>query len=155
TARKKGLDLEQVLVDELNIDLGRLGAALSKFFGVPYQPYKADRVKPIDLLKNLKREYVESTQWLPIEDDKNGLLVLCLDPERIKGSRIVNHVFPRHKLRYAVTTHQEFRDTLNLFYGAESDIGNIGELLEGLGGEEEGEEFPGASDDLSAAADNE
>src|SRR5881394_3154609 len=53
-ARKKAIDIEQVLVDEFQVKIPAIGAALSKFFGVPYEAYKSDRVKPsADLLKNL------------------------------------------------------------------------------------------------------
>src|SRR5438046_9039951 len=51
-------------------------SALAKFFGVPYEPFKPDRIKPMDLLKNLKRDYVESNQWVPIEEAKEGLVIL-------------------------------------------------------------------------------
>ena len=128
---------------------------VSKFFAVPYEPFKPDRIKPMDLLKNLKREYVEANQWLPIDDAKEGLVVLCLDPERIRTSRIAANVFPKARIVYKVTTRKEFKDTVNQFYGAESvDTGDIGDLLSGL----EDETFEGegtGSDDVSAAADNE
>src|SRR5947208_8011494 len=67
-ARKKALDIEQVLTDEFQVKLPAIGGALAKFFGVPYEPYKSDRVKPPELLKNLKREYVEANAWLPIDE---------------------------------------------------------------------------------------
>ncbi len=63
-ARKKAIDIEAVLTDEFQVKLPAIGAALSKFFGVPYEAFKQDRVKPMDLLKNLKREYVEGNLWL-------------------------------------------------------------------------------------------
>lgn len=153
SARKKGVDLEDVLIDEFNVPLAKMGAALARFFGVGYEQHRSDRVKPMDLLHNLKREYVEANQWVPIDENKDELRVLCLDPERIKGSRVVNQVFHRHKIRYVVTTQREFRDTLDLFYGAETEIGDIGDLLEGLA-DDETEEVAG-HEDLSAAADNE
>ena len=155
SARKKAVDIETVLVEEFQVKLPGIGQGLAKFFGVPYEPYKADRIKPMDLLKNLKREYVESSQWVPIEDSKEGLVVLCLDPERIKGSRIVNNVFPKHKIVYRVTTVKEFTETLNQFYGAETvDTGDIGDLLQGLE-DDTAEEGASTGDDLSQAADNE
>jgi type II secretory ATPase GspE/PulE/Tfp pilus assembly ATPase PilB-like protein len=154
-ARKKAVDVEQVLAEEFQVKVPAIGAALSKFFGVPYEPYRTDRVKPMDLLKNLKREYVESNQWLPIDDSKEGLVVLCLDPERIRSSRIASNVFPKARILYKVTTQKEFRETINLFYGAESmDTGNIDELLSGMEDESEAPEV-GAADEVSAAADNE
>jgi type II secretory ATPase GspE/PulE/Tfp pilus assembly ATPase PilB-like protein len=154
-ARKKAVDVEQVLVDEFQVKIPAIGAALSKFFGVPYEPFKPERVKPMDLLKNLKREYVEGNHWLPIDDSREGLTVLCLDPERIRSSRIASNVFPKARLIYKVTTQKEFRETINLFYGAEAlDSGNIDELLSGL--EDDAEvSLDGAADEVSAAADNE
>ena len=154
SARRKGLDIEDVLQSEFQVKLAAIGAALSKFFGVPYEPYKGDRIKPMDLLKNLKRDYVEANQWLPIEETKEGVVILTMDPEQVKSSRIVNNVFPKSKLVFRVTTIGEFKQSIDQFYGAAADYGSVGDLLSGL---DEGEE--GAtdltSDDLSAAADNE
>src|SRR5256714_2681300 len=136
-ARKKALDIEQVLTEEFQVKIPSIGQALSKFFGVPYEPFKADRVKPADLLRNLKREYAEGNLWVPIDDTKDGLVVMCLDPERIRSSRIASNVFPKARLVYRVTTHKEFRETLNQFYGAEAavaDLGNVQDLLSGMEG---------------------
>jgi type II secretory ATPase GspE/PulE/Tfp pilus assembly ATPase PilB-like protein len=156
-ARKKAIDIEAVLTDEFQVKIPAIGAALAKFFGVPYEPFKAERVKPMDLLKNLKREYVESNQWLPIDEAKEGLTVLCLDPERIKSSRIASNVFPKSKLIYKVTTQKEFKDSVNQFYGQEAaDSGDVGDMLASLGDDEmEGALEGSATDDVSAAADNE
>ena len=155
SARKKAVDVETVLTDEFQVKIPAIGAALAKFFGVPYEPFKPDRMKPMELLKNLKREYVESNQWVPIEDSKEGLVILCPDPERVKSSRIVQNVFPKARLAYRVTTVKEFKDTLNHFYGAEAvDTGDIGDMLSDLEHEQVLEEG-GSSDDVSAAADNE
>jgi type II secretory ATPase GspE/PulE/Tfp pilus assembly ATPase PilB-like protein len=156
-ARKKSVDVEQVLTEEFQVKIPAIGAALSKFFSVPYEPFKPDRVKPMDLLKNLKREYVESNQWLPIDDAREGLVVMCLDPERIRSSRIAANVFPKARIVYRVTTLKEFRETLNHFYGAgagAADSGNIDDLLSDLH-EDPADAAEGAGDEVSAAADNE
>jgi type II secretory ATPase GspE/PulE/Tfp pilus assembly ATPase PilB-like protein len=158
-ARKKALDIEQVLTDEFQVKLPAIGGALSKFFGVPYEPFKSDRIKPAELLKNLKREYVEANLWVPIDDTKEGLVVLCLDPERIRSSRIASNVFPKARIVYRVTTHKDWKETLNQFYGQETvgmDTTNVEDLLSGLEGEE-GEVAleAGSADEVSAAADNE
>src|SRR3989339_591103 len=123
TARRKGVDIEEVLIDEFQVSIPALGKALSSFFGVPYEPYKADRIKPADLLKNLKREYVESTHWVPVEETQEGLAILTTDPERTQASRVVNNIFPKHRLVYRVCSQREFKQTLGSFYGGgASDI---------------------------------
>ncbi len=151
-ARRKGIDLEDVLVKEFQVGTAAIGNALSRFFGVPYEAFRPERIKPSDLLKNLKRDYVESNQWVPIEAGAEGVTVIALDPERVKGSRIVENIFPRSRIAYRVTTTGDFLRTLEQFYGALSDMGSVGDMLSGLDDDEPGE---GGSDDLSAAADNE
>jgi type II secretory ATPase GspE/PulE/Tfp pilus assembly ATPase PilB-like protein len=163
TARRKGIDIEEVLIDEFQVSAAALGNALSSFFGVAYEPYKADRIKPADLLKNLKREYVESSHWIPVEETQEGLVILTTDPERIQASRVVNNIFPKNRLVYKVCSQREFKQTLDLFYGGgasdatggfAADESSMDDLLTSLGGDEE--EGAGVSqEDVSAAADNE
>src|SRR5918999_646425 len=158
-ARKKAIDVDQVLTDEFQVKIPAIGAAVSKFFGVPYEPFRSDRVKPADLLKNLKREYVEANQWIPIDENKDGLVVLCLDPERIRSSRIASNVFPKARIVYKVTTQRDFKETVNQFYGSEgvgsADLVNVEDLL-GAMGDDPTELLEGAAaDEASAAADNE
>src|SRR5690349_13705468 len=82
SARRKNLDLETVLTDEFKVTTQALGDALSAYFGVPYEPYKADRIKPPDLLKNMSKEFCQTNQWIPLEDAKEGITVLAMDPEK-------------------------------------------------------------------------
>ncbi|MGH8750949.1 MAG: ATPase, T2SS/T4P/T4SS family [Burkholderiales bacterium] len=155
SARRKNIDIEDVLIDEFQVKIPALGQSLSKFFQVPYEPFKADRVKPADLLKNMKRDFAQNSQWVPIEETPQGLVILTIDPERVKGSRVANNVFPKHKLVYKVCTHREFISSLDLFYGAGGmDPTSIGDMLSSL--DEEGEVLEGGGvDEASAAADNE
>ena len=167
TARRKGVDVEDVLLDEFQVKPDALGKALSNFFGVPYEPHKGDRIKPTELLRNLKREYVESSHWIPIDDSPEGVVILTTDPERIQASRVVNNIFPKNRLIYKVCTLREFRATLDLFYGGGSggvgDItgsfsdmeGSVDDLLTSLGGDEDEEMSSLNQDDVSEAADNE
>jgi type II secretory ATPase GspE/PulE/Tfp pilus assembly ATPase PilB-like protein len=164
TARRKGIDIEEVLISEFQVSPAALGKALSTFFGVPYEPYKADRIKPTELLKNLKREYVQSSSWIPIDESQEGLVILTTDPDQIHASRVVNNIFPKYRLLYKVCSQHEFKQTLDLFYGGSGtsdgsgplagDESSMDDLLTSLGGDEE--ESAGISqEDVSAAADNE
>ncbi|NBQ67839.1 MAG: GspE/PulE family protein [Nitrosomonadaceae bacterium] len=157
SARKKGCDLEDVLVDEFRMSLPLIGKALASFFQVKYEPFRADRIKPADLLKNLKKDYVESNALLPIDETKDGLVILTLDPERVKSQRIANAIFPKHKIIYTVTTQREFNATVEQFFGGSQDeigTGDINEMLTNLGTEDI-EETSGEIEESSAATDNE
>ena len=156
SARRKGDSLEEVLIDEFQVKLPSLGKALALFFGVEYEPFKAERIKPTDLLRNLKRDYLANNHWVPIDDTKEGLVVLTTDPEKTKSSRIVNNIFSKHKIVYRVCATREFLATLNLFYGtsslSEEESGNIDDMLLSL---EDEETMIGVAEEVSAAADNE
>ncbi len=118
SARRKGVEVEEILQVDFQVERREIGRALSTYFDVPYEPFKADRPKPLDLLKQIKREYAQAAAWLPIEDANEGLVVLTTDPERIKSSRVVANIFPRAaKVTYRVTTVDEFERTLDQFFG--------------------------------------
>jgi len=154
SARRKNEDIEEILIKEFQVKTAAIGQALSKHFGVPYEAHKADRVKPVDLLKNLKREFVEQNMWVPIEEGKEGMVILAIDPEHVRNARVINNVFPKAKLSYRVTTNRDFRQTIEQFYGAEGDLTSVGDLLSGMDdGDDEGSDLSEA--DLSAAAENE
>jgi hypothetical protein len=154
SARRKNLDLETVLIDEFQVKTPALGDALASYFGVPYEPFRQDRIRPPDLLRNISREFSETNMWLPLEDSKDGIVVLALDPEKTRASRMVNNVFPRSKIVYKVTTGREFASTLDqLFGGALQDTGNISDLLSDL--DEDTDVEVGGEDIASAASDNE
>ena len=164
TARRKGIDIEEVLIDEFQVSIPALGKALSSFFGVPYEAYRGDHIKPAELLKNLRREYVESSHWIPIVETQEGLMILTTDPERIQASRVVNNIFPKNRLIYQVCSQREFKQFLDLFYGGggvsdgggvlAGDESSMDDLLSAMGGEDE-ESGAVSQEDVSAAADNE
>ena len=156
-ARRKNKNVEEILTDEFQVKPEAIGAALAKFFGVEYERFKSDRIKPPDLLKNIKREYAEGNHWVPVEDSKAGIVVMSTDPERVRTSRMVENVFPRSKVVYKVTTERDFKMTLDHFFGADTGVGSMGSESIGdlLGGLETDEDMEVGADDVSAAADNE
>jgi type II secretory ATPase GspE/PulE/Tfp pilus assembly ATPase PilB-like protein len=160
SARRKNLDIETVLIDEFQVKVTAIGEALGAYFGVPYEPFKSDRVKPVDLLKNMSREFIESSMWVPVDDTAEGIIVLTVDPEKIRGSKIVNNVYPKNKIVYKVCCAREFLSTLDGFFGAAGvstsgaadDNTDIGDLLSGM---EDDESVESTEDVVSAASDNE
>ena len=165
TARRRALNLEDVLFDEFQVPVAAMGKSLSDFFGVPYLPFRSDRLKPAELLRNLKREFLQSSHWIPIEETLNGLIILTTDPERIQSSRVVQAIFPKQKLIYTVCSQREFEQTLSQFFGGGNAVSAAGtgmaieetsmdDLLSSLGSDDE-EEGGNGQVDVNAAADNE
>lgn len=151
-AREENGSVEDELVRQFGLSYADLGGAASRFYGVPYEPFRPDRIKQVDLLKNLKREFVQQSHWLPLEETTEGIVILAIDPEHIRSSHVAQNVFPKSRLSLRVTTHKEFEDTVNQFFEPSLDMSSVSDLLSGMS--EEDADGSGA-DDVSAAADNE
>lgn len=128
-ARRKKTDIELVLADEFQVTDTALGRALSKFYGLPHEPFRKDRLKPVNLLRKLKRSFVESQAWIPLEEDDSELVVMTTDPEHVISSRIVNHVFTKGKIDYRVCTNREFLATVEQFYGVDSTPASVDTII--------------------------
>ena len=154
-ARTEGRAVEHVLMANYKVRPAQIGPSLAKFFGVPYEPFNNGRIRSEMLHGALKREFVTAQGWLPLEESPEGMVIMCVDPEAVRGSRVVPQVFPRiAKFAYRVTTQTEFEETLAQIFGAGVEGGTIDELLADMDG---GALDDGSNDDSleSAAADNE
>src|SRR6185369_11485302 len=86
TARRKNKNVEDILIDEFQVKPAAIGAALAKFFSVEYEPFKPDRIRPPDLLKNIKRDYAEGNHWIPVDEGPKGITIMSTDPERVRST---------------------------------------------------------------------
>jgi len=144
-----------MLMAQFQIRPAQIGPSLAKFFGVPYEPFNSGRIRSEMLHGPLKRDFLVEQGWIPLEESPEGLVVMCVDPEAVRGSRIVPQVFPRQsKFAYKVTTQTEFEETLSQLYGAGAEGGTIDELLADLSAPIDDEGGDDSSLE-SAAADNE
>jgi type II secretory ATPase GspE/PulE/Tfp pilus assembly ATPase PilB-like protein len=128
-ARRKNSSLEQVLTEEFQVADSALGLSLSKFSGLPYEPFRPERVKPAALLRKLKRRFVESQAWVPIEEDDDGMVVITTNPEHVISSHIVNQVFPKKKVAYRVCGNREFAATVEQFFGEEGGPASVDTII--------------------------
>ncbi|MEY4883494.1 MAG: hypothetical protein RIS34_1348 [Pseudomonadota bacterium] len=154
-ARDASQSVEHVLMAQYKVRPAQIGPSLAKFFGVSYEPFNAGRIRSEMLHGTLKREFIVEQGWLPLEESPEGMVIMCVDPEAVRGARVVPQVFPRiNKFAYRVTTQTEFQETLAQIFGAGVEGGSIDELLADMDGAPMDD---GSNDDSleSAAADNE
>ncbi|MEQ1535822.1 MAG: GspE/PulE family protein [Burkholderiaceae bacterium] len=147
--------IEQLMIDEHQVTPAQIGQALALFFGVAYEPYSKARFNTEKLHGALKRDFLSEQGWIPLEESFEGLLVMCINPENVRSTYVVQHMFPREtKFKYVVTSQSEFSQTLDLIFGNADGDGNIDHLLANLSRpmQEEGEEEDYLA---SSTADNE
>jgi type II secretory ATPase GspE/PulE/Tfp pilus assembly ATPase PilB-like protein len=156
-ARERDADIEEVLLADFHLKPAQLGQALTDYAGVPYEPFRADRVKPIELLRNLKQQFALEHGWLPLEDGPDGLVLMALDPERVAATHIAAQVFGRARIAWRVTTRHDLRLTVAQFFGGPvADDTSVGELLSHLDEDRDADEdADGGGAEVSAAVENE
>jgi len=153
-ARDEGVHIEHVLVSELHVTLAQLGRSLAHFFGVPYVGFDGKRMRSEALHGKLKPEFVGECQWLPLEEGPEGLLIMAVDPEDARNSKLVPQVFPQFsRLTFAVTTAGEFAQTATHLLGAGPDLYGADAMLTDTGTPEE--DSPSEQVLVSEAQDNE
>ena len=153
-ARNEGTPVEQMLISHYKVQPSQIGPSLARFFGVPYEPLDAGRIRSEIMHGALKREFLEEQGWIPLEESPAGLVIMCMDPEAVRNSRVVPQVFPRStQFAYRVTTQTEFAQTLGQIFISEMGD-SIDQMLADM---DVGALDDGSNDDAleSAAADNE
>jgi type II secretory ATPase GspE/PulE/Tfp pilus assembly ATPase PilB-like protein len=155
-AREASKSVEHLLMADFHIRPAQIGASYSKFFGTAYEAFSTGRVRSEALLGPLKRDFLSEQGWVPLEETEQGLVVMCLDPEAIKGSKVVPQVYPRlSRFAYKVTTQTEFEETLDQLYGSDGSSGaSIDQLLADMQSPLDNESIDDTGLE-SAAADNE
>ena len=108
-AREEAVTVEHLLMADHHIRPAQIGPSLAKFFGVSYEPFNSGRIRSEMLHGLLKREFIVEQGWIPLEETPDGLVIMCVDPEAVRGARVVPQVFSRNnKFAYRVTTQTEF-----------------------------------------------
>jgi len=154
-ARDEAKSVEHLLMARHPIRPAQIGLSLARFFRVAYEPFNAGRIRSEILHGPLKRDFIGQQGWIPLEDTPEGLVIMCMDPDAVRGARVVPQVFPRiGKFSYRVTTQAEFEETLAQLFGTSTDGGSIDQLLADMDSPLDGE-FGDESAMESAAADNE
>ena len=153
-ARETSETVEHLLMADHGIRPAQIGPSLAKFFGVGYEAFNSGRIRSEMLHGLLKRDFIEQQGWIPLEETTDGLVIMCVDPEAVRGARVVPQVFPRHnKFAYRVTTQTEFEETLSQLFGV-GDGGSIDQLLADMDSPLENDAHDESALE-SAAADNE
>jgi type II secretory ATPase GspE/PulE/Tfp pilus assembly ATPase PilB-like protein len=132
-AREEARPVEEVLIEDFSLRPSQIGPSLAKFFAVPYEASNPGRIRVDALQGVLKPEFVMEQGWIPLEETPEGLVVMCLDPEAVRNSRIVPQVFPRiSRFAWCVTTQTDFNQTLNQLWGQEESEQSVEAMLADL-----------------------
>lgn len=117
SASDKRMSVGWILVNEHKLPLETVGKALSSHYRVPFVAYRDD-LKPLpDFLELLNRELCTSYRAVPIDREKNRLVLLMADPGDLPNKdQLEGHLRQPFNVRVALPEHIH-----RLLHGAEPE----------------------------------
>ena len=118
SARRKNLDIETVLIDEFQVKPSAIGEALASLLR---RALRAVQAGPHQAAGPAEEPEARIRREQPVGADRRhqgGHGRADDRPGALRGSRIVNNVFPKGKIIYRVCCNREFTETLDQFFGA-------------------------------------
>ncbi len=81
-ARQQNLHPDEILIKDFGISREDLGASLSAYYNVPFQPFDPTTSPPFELFEkhNIKAEFLKQRLWAPLSLEGNTVEVMMNDP---------------------------------------------------------------------------
>src|SRR3569832_1363225 len=79
-APKEGISVTQLLLTEGALTAAEIGASLERYYQVPYMGFDPTLEIPKELLKGINEAYLKKECWVPIQGNRDEVVVLIDDP---------------------------------------------------------------------------
>jgi type II secretory ATPase GspE/PulE/Tfp pilus assembly ATPase PilB-like protein len=137
-ARRKGQDVETVLIDEYRVPKKEVGKALSTFFGCPFVEFDEHAVVDPTLIKGINFDYLKANSWVPLRREGATVDVLVDNPKDLQKTEHIRHLMKGATVRFFVGLRKDIMQYLNAASGKHEIQDSIQNILGELTGEEGG-----------------
>jgi type II secretory ATPase GspE/PulE/Tfp pilus assembly ATPase PilB-like protein len=135
-ARRKGQDVETVLIDEYRVPKKEVGKALSTFFGCPFVEFDDGAVVDPRLIKGINFDYLKANSWVPLRRDGSTVDVLVDNPKDLQKIEHIQHLMKGATVRFFVGLRKDIMQYLNAASGKHEVQDSIQNILSDLTGDE-------------------
>jgi len=101
-AREQKIDTEQALMKNFQVSKDHIGSALSEFYKCPFVEFDEKIPIPGRLLHNLKKSFLQSNLWVPLEERNSKISVLTDDPDHLARRDMVQTLLESSQVQYCV-----------------------------------------------------
>ncbi len=148
-ARRSQSDVETILLERFKVPKAELGMALSEFYRCPFVEFDEQIVPPLDLMRDLKLEYLKKALWLPLTREDTGLVVLVDNPRDVQKIDTILQLLPSQKIQFAVGLRKDILAFLVAASRALATHDSIGDIL----GDLRAEDVPDRAEDVAGDVD--
>ena len=146
-ARKNGIDVEEILIDEMGIRPEDLGKSYENYYGIPYVKYSDQVILPKRYFEGLNKKHMMKHHWVPLQNEESLVVILIDNPSDGDKVRSIKMIFPRKEIQFRVGLRMDIKKFLSVTpaedaeeEGADEPKGEevkMSELLESLKSEKE------------------
>lgn len=149
-APKEGVSVTQLLLSEANLTPAEIGASLERYYQVPYMGYDPNIEIPKELLKGINEAYLKKECWVPIEGNRDEVVVLIDDPTDDRRLLEIQRVLRARNYIFKVALVEDIKQYLGDTPTSPESKFDINELVDRL--QEEGAEA-GGDDEVDSTVD--
>ena len=135
--------MEAFLMKKYKISKEDMGKGFEEFFRCKFERFNDKQPIPVDLLRNLKKEYLRRELWVPLEKKDGNIRIIVDDPNNILKRDTIESLLKTKAVKYDVAFPEDILKYINYFYQSPEDESTISDILGKIEAEEEDEEEEG------------
>ncbi len=151
-SRRKGIDVETVLIDEYRVPKKEVGQALSTFFNCSFVEFDDRAAIDPSLIKGINFDYLKANNWIPLRREGANVDVLVDNPKDLHKIEQIQLLMKGAKVQFFVGLRKDILQYLYAASGKHDMLDSIQNIIGELTGDEvvsedEDEEGAGVHED--------
>lgn len=133
-ARRKGVDVESVLIDEYRLPKKDIGESLSRYFKCPFLEFDERAVPDPALIKGINFDYLKANYWVPLRREEDIVDILVDDPKDLQKTEHIQILMKGLQLKFFVGMRKDILQYLYSASGKHDLLDNIENIIGELDG---------------------
>jgi type II secretory ATPase GspE/PulE/Tfp pilus assembly ATPase PilB-like protein len=121
--------LENILMAKYKISKEDIGHACEDFCQCKFVAFDPKTPIPGDLCKSLKKEYLATEAWVPLEKTGKGIRVIVDDPQNILKRDAIENLFRVKSITYDIALKDDILKYIDFFFGGNTEESTFTDIL--------------------------
>ena len=120
-AEKEKKSIEFILLQKYKVPKKDLGESLSLFFDCPFVSFDPNIPIPLDLIKDLKYQYLKYNHWVPLKREKDKVIVAIDNPHDLSRVDIIKNLLQTSNIELVVSIKEDIESFVDYFWGQQTN----------------------------------
>jgi len=128
-AREAKESVERYLMRKYRISKDDIGHSFEEFYRCRFIDYSEKTIIPGDLIRNLKKDYLQRELWVPLEKIDGNIHVIVDDPNNIIKRDAIENLLKTKKVKYDIALPEDILKFISLFFQSGDSDQSFTDLL--------------------------